>query len=73
MIEKIERAIDIGGGQVCDVPGVLRELEKAGFVIVPREPTEAMIDAGLDAPDDYLGNGTLLAAWRAMIDMALKS
>lgn len=32
----IEEAIDLGGGQTCDIPGVLRELDKAGYVIVPK-------------------------------------
>lgn len=27
-------AIDKGGGQTCDIVGVLRELDKAGFMIV---------------------------------------
>ncbi len=34
----IYRAIDRGGGQTCDVPGVVRELERAGFTIVPKGP-----------------------------------
>lgn len=29
----IINAIDLGGGQACDVVGVLRELFKAGYVI----------------------------------------
>ena len=32
----IYKAIDRGGGQTCDIAGVIRELDKAGFVIVPR-------------------------------------
>lgn len=31
---KILNAIDIGGGQTCDISGVIRELHKAGFKIV---------------------------------------
>jgi len=30
------KAIDSGGGQVCDVNGVLKELYKAGFVVISR-------------------------------------
>lgn len=30
----IWEAIDLGGGQTCDVAGVLRELRRAGFSIV---------------------------------------
>lgn len=31
--ERIIKAIDRGGGQTCDIPGVIRELAKAGFMI----------------------------------------
>lgn len=31
----IYEAIDRGGGQACDVAGVIRELAKAGYTIVP--------------------------------------
>lgn len=31
--ELICEAIDSGGGQTCDVNGVLRELDKAGFKV----------------------------------------
>ena len=34
-------AIDTGGGQTCDVAGVVRALDKAGFVIVPKPAGEA--------------------------------
>lgn len=33
IFREIINAIDLGGGQTCDVVGVLRELDKAGFVI----------------------------------------
>lgn len=33
---KILQAIDRGGGQACDVPGVLRALHEAGFKVVKR-------------------------------------
>ncbi len=33
VFREICRAIDRGGGQTCSVVGVLRELDKAGFVI----------------------------------------
>lgn len=32
--EVIVRAIDDGGGQACDISGVIRALDAAGFVIV---------------------------------------
>lgn len=31
---KILNAIDTGGGQTCDITGVMRELHKQGFKIV---------------------------------------
>lgn len=37
IMDKIRDAIDTGGGQVCDINGVLRELDKAGYVVVPKE------------------------------------
>lgn len=41
-------AIDRGGGQTCDIKGVIRELNKAGYSIVPKEPTEAMLQAAFN-------------------------
>lgn len=41
-------AIDAGGGQTCDIPGVVRELDRAGYIIVPKEPTDQMADYGLE-------------------------
>ncbi len=32
--DKILKAIDIGGGQTCDIAGVIIELHRAGFKIV---------------------------------------
>ncbi len=47
---------------------VLAAVEAAGYVIVPREPTEAMIEAGAIYADHNGAHG----AWQAMIDAALK-
>ncbi len=47
---------------------VLVAVATAGYVIVPREPTEAMIDAGAIYADHNGAHG----AWQAMIDCALK-
>jgi hypothetical protein len=44
------------------------ELKRQGFVIVPREPTEAMLKAG--ATVDYVGGEPLAAMYRAMIAAA---
>ena|SRR5215468_951155 len=46
----IYKAIDRGGGQTCDIPGVLRELFAAGYTIVPlNESNEPIL-----AADDYV-------------------
>ena len=63
----IYQAIDLGGGQVCDISGVLRELDKAGFVIVPKEPTNKMIAAALDDHNERRGKQSYTDAYRAMI------
>src|SRR5580704_7673683 len=39
-------AIDKGGGQECDVAGVIRELDRAGYLIVPKLATEHAVRAG---------------------------
>lgn len=35
-MDDIRNAIDTGGGQTCDVEGVLRALDAAGYMIVPK-------------------------------------
>lgn len=45
----------------------LEAIEQAGFVIVPREPTDEMIEAGLANNFGKYPN----AAWEAMLDAAL--
>lgn len=45
--ERIDHAIDIGGGQTCDIQGVRRKLQESGFVIV-------------DVGSDLYGNATVL-------------
>ena len=56
----------------------LKLFKKAGLVVVPREPTEAMTDAGRNAGMasllDYAEDDADVArdTWRAMIDAALK-
>ncbi len=32
-LEKVCRAIDSGGGQTCDINGVLKALNEAGYVV----------------------------------------
>lgn len=70
--DQIIAAINNGGGQTCDVEGVLRALMAAGFVICPREPTEAMILAGTVSWDPCDG-GPIRAVfspakpWRLMV------
>lgn len=41
----IYKAIDLGGGQVCDIPGVLRELTKAGYVIIKTDVHDELVAA----------------------------
>lgn len=40
--------------------------------IVPREPTQAMLDAGLIAANDHVTSARLADMWRAMHDAATK-
>jgi hypothetical protein len=47
-------------------------LNEAGFVIVPKEPTEAMIE-GLYAATGYCGDLTAHKVWRAMIEASQES
>ena len=73
--DPIYKAIDIGGGHSCDIEGVVCELDKAGFVIVPKEPTREMWAAGGDAcvtkvnvhHDKVVGD-----VWNAMVKAAPK-
>lgn len=46
---------------------------KAGYVTVPREPTEAMVNADFDGPNRRLPitGEEVIDIWRAMIDKAL--
>ncbi len=46
----------------------LTAIEEAGYVVVPREPTEAMLDAGYEATGYPVG---IEGAWQAMIAAAL--
>lgn len=67
-------AIDEGGGQVCDIPGIIRELNKAGFSIVPYKPTPAMIYAGFiycSGTPEIVARGNCERQFSAMIDAAL--
>ena len=41
-MDKIKEAIRLGGGRGCDVDGVLRELDRAGYIIVPRADLKAV-------------------------------
>ncbi len=37
-------AIDRGGGQTCNVRGVLREIDRMGFVVVRQQDLEALVN-----------------------------
>ncbi len=59
---------------VDDADAAIRALAAAGYVIVPRAPTEAMLNAGVFPVDEQFDVSlTVLAqAWRAMVEAALK-
>jgi hypothetical protein len=57
----------MGGGQCCDIAGVIREIDKAGFVIVPRQPTNEILTAAKPYMDSWSSN---LAWWDAMLNAA---
>jgi hypothetical protein len=65
MMDPIRDAIDKGGGQTCNIEGVLLELDAAGYVIVPKEMLEraaSCLDRGAyDLRDGgYLRSASLL-------------
>ena len=49
-------AMDKGGGQTCDIPGILKELDKAGFIIrksnISNELDKAITDELNNPPKD---------------------
>jgi uncharacterized protein with von Willebrand factor type A (vWA) domain len=50
---------------------VIATLRAAGFVVVPVEPTDAMIDAALSCHlDDFSRRGIVRAQYRAMVAAA---
>ena len=65
------KAID--RGQTCDIGGVIQALLDAGYVIVPREPTEAIIKAHHVVPDDNDFDQRAADNWRNLIDAILKA
>ena len=75
---QIRAAIDNGQADTIDAELVLRSLAAAGFVIVPREPTEEMIAAGTVGWDALDGRSSVrpmfspLKHWKAMIDEAAR-
>lgn len=67
----IWKAIDRGGGQAVDIAGVINALEAAGYVVVPKEPTEKMLVDGSHRHHDFFSERgpypRTRAAYRAMI------
>ena len=58
----IYSAIDRGGGQTCDIAAIIREIDRAGYIIVPKI-----------AWDKYdLGNMRHDNAWVALVEAANK-
>lgn len=54
----IYKAIDLGGGQTCNIKGVLRELDRAGYVIVPKAPSTARAYGARVVAVERLADGT---------------
>lgn len=60
--------------ELSSAAGAIEALNQVGLVIVPKEPTEAMAQAGNDARDPRGGIGqNIVATWQAMIDAALNT
>jgi hypothetical protein len=51
--DPIVKAIDLGGGQTVNIPGVFRELDKAGFVIQKRPYVPVTSDIQWDKPNGH--------------------
>jgi len=68
-MNKIREAIDLGGGQTCNIDGVIRALNEAGFVIVPKEPTEKMINNGTKQLIEYGNPYPDYTAYQVWVDM----
>jgi hypothetical protein len=52
--DPIWKAIDLGGGQVCDINGIMRELDKAGYTIVSKPRCREEVYPPVP-PDDLVG------------------
>ena len=71
----IDTAIACGG----DAEDVMKALDAAGYVIVPKEPTEAMCEAGAKFYQDNWRKGhakedtSMALIWADMIDVATKA
>lgn len=66
-----ERAVrwkELGSGDIADT--IIAELAAKGYVIVPREPTEEMVNA---ADPHGIIMADFKAGWQAMIDVALSN
>ena len=59
--DPIYQAIDAGGGQTCDIAGVVRELKAAGYVIVQR----SILEGALEAAESYQDEGPPGEGWRS--------
>lgn len=78
MIERVARAICASEPAIEEIHSF--EFHKAAYIAAARavveamrEPTDAMVDNGLDAPNDFQhGRKTVLEIYEAMINAALK-
>ena len=75
IVEAVARWLNTGGANVPEYRGhamdLIEALEKAGYVIVPRKPTEAMLGGRTDPRGGHFeatGVQMRRTIWRAMID-----
>lgn len=47
--DPIYKVIDKGGGQACDINGVWRALDEAGYIIIPKAEYERLKNAARNA------------------------
>ena len=62
------------GGHNFDVPAFVAELDRLGYVVVPKEPTEEMVEAGRKAmdPEKFVSHARTLWVYGDMIAAAPK-
>lgn len=64
---KLENGVTWEGLPTISARSIVATLDAAGYVIVPKEPTDKMICAALDDYDSRHGDQSYSQAYRAMI------